>query len=324
MGKTSLAYLGTFSSSSLITINGQKNSQSNSSTNGKDGKPEENQRASSVQSKASKLIKQALEQEEESRTISSKDASELEWIKCKQAILDGIIDEPMWRLELRDTIRKFKTLLNQRHPGWSTILYDPHSKTGVPYLSCKSGTCRPKRTQILRRSSSLLNFNHYYRQEKQVLHYFRWVEEKTLLDERGIAISSNKPNPLRLHTRSNSSGALNNLEEVKSPDLQNSDNDIDQLHVREEMEEQVVVGQDEEDDFANKDIVPDEKYFRSIMTPQAQEAILKLVEANRTMDLKLIRNKDQMEDKNTFDLSEVMELTLLHAQQLHVMKGDFE
>ncbi|KAJ3302619.1 hypothetical protein HDV03_004804 [Kappamyces sp. JEL0829] len=261
------------------------------------------------------------QEQEESEMLAK---SQLEWFKLKHSIIDGIIDDPSWRLDLRATIQEFKQLLSIQHPGWSEITKTPWHRKGMVYLSTRSGTCRPKRPMQHTRSASVPNLRLYYRHEKDVREYRKWVENRQneQLDELGMIVSSHTPNPLRKRVRVNSFNAYFDLSDIQA--LPNEpENNIDQMHLdNQEKTDEPEEPEEPEYDFS----VPDMEYFKSIMSPEAREAIVRLVEGQKTMDNAKKSDEEQsaIDEKDTFKLEEVMELTLLHAQQLHVMKEDFE
>ena len=126
-------------------------------------------------------------------------SSTVSWILKKQAIIDGIIDQPPWRAQLRQRIHDFKLILQDQHPGWHQILTTPWIKKGIHYLSTRTGTCRLKKVAPLIRSTSLPDFRKYYLHESQIRSYMDWTLQKDQqkVDNRGMKVSFNSLNPFR-------------------------------------------------------------------------------------------------------------------------------
>jgi hypothetical protein len=279
-----------------------------------------NQAQTTAQQRQLVLEKAKKEEQEADIEIEGKSKGKIDWLKLKHDILNGIIDEPVWRLDLRSVIIKFKNLMSQQHPGWRQILQNPWYKKGIPYLSSRTGTCRPKKKKGLPKSTSLPNLKEFYRHEKDYLEYNQWVDAKQHeeVDDMGKIISNHEPNPLRARVRANSYNAQYDLIEIQAI-IDEPANDINQMHIEDDAKELDI--QEEDLDFT----IPDQEYYKSVMTPEAHEAIMKLLQRQRVQGVQKEDDKKNIaDDKDSFNLQEVMELTLLHAQQLHVMKEDYE
>ncbi|KAJ3321920.1 hypothetical protein HDV06_003786 [Boothiomyces sp. JEL0866] len=264
-----------------------------------------------------------------------------EWENLKQLIKDEILDELPWKRQARGIIRAFKLLLKKQHIHLQSILKDYLIRPfvnypNIVYLSTKSGTfIQPKKEFPLVRSVSLPDLNEFYKKEEQYIEYNNWLNDMNKsveFDKFGNALedaSKTKPNPLRKHVRSNSFNCYYELNKSTTvSNNANSANNINGLRVEgdDSSSEASIESADTDVDYEKKD----EKYFKALLnTPDFSTAVNDFINRHSVISGNPIVNEEEMmqsfeESKETFNLKEVIELTLLHAQQLHNIQQEYE
>jgi hypothetical protein len=254
------------------------------------------------------------------------------WDELKQDILENCLEEPEWRKTIRLTLRQFRKTLQKHFAGVSGVIQElirrpiPPTAPKLEYLSQRSGTIRFHLKSFPKaRALSVPNLSLFYKRNETVKAFQEWLEaeEKAVeLDMYGVPLhqgDDKPPNPLLGRVRSNSTSLLLEL----GPNVQLSssfemNNDINAGRVA------VDPQSDTESEVGSNYTEKDEKAFKALLKDQnIQENLAKFLQDQTNEETARENNLDELE-KETFDLQDVMELTLLHAQQLHVMKQTFE
>ncbi|KAJ3270955.1 hypothetical protein HDV01_007285 [Terramyces sp. JEL0728] len=291
-----------------------------------------------VDPKAATPIKQEVDVESVRKTPLAKIQVKSEWENMKQVIKDEILDEPLWRKQTRGIIRAFKLLLKKQHIHLQSILKDYLTRPFVQYphlvyLSTRSGTfIQPKSEFPPVRSISVPDLTVFYKKEEEYKEYNAWlndIRKSVEFDKFGNPIDDEfktKPNPLRKHVRANSSNCCYELSQSTTVST-NSSNNINALRVDEDTSsEGSTESGDSDTDYEKKD----EKYFKALLnTLDFSSAVNNFISKNSHQPGNTVENEGDMIQKfdgakETFTIKEVIELTLLHAQQLHSIQQEFE
>ncbi|KAJ3254875.1 hypothetical protein HK103_006771 [Boothiomyces macroporosus] len=272
--------------------------------------------------------------------VAAKLHTDSEWEELKEAIRDEVLDEAPWRRQARGIICAFKLLLKKHHIHIQSILKDYLNRPfaqypNITYLSTKSGTfIQPKKEFPLVRSISEPDFSVFYKKEEQYKEYNEWlgnINKSVTFDKFGSPLedeSKKKPNPLRKHVRANSFHCYYELNQSTTVgNNANSANNINAFRIDEDGSSDASIESTGTDvDYEKKD----EMYFKALLnTPDFSSAVNNFINRHSTTIENPVVNEEEMmqkieESHETFTLKEVIELTLLHAQQLHHIQQEYE
>ncbi|KAJ3038756.1 hypothetical protein HDV00_000330 [Rhizophlyctis rosea] len=224
-------------------------------------------------------------------------------------------DSPSWRKKAKTQVRKFNHMLRDQYPSYETILGRAHRRpfpqpVQPKYLSTQAGSIidRPKRIPNLRKSWSEIDLRVFHEDtldtELQQLGKPRTPTDPLRMDERererergiwrAMAVQ-------RERARSVSRG--------RSAKRSYDDSDEEES---------------DDDDYSTFD----ERYMTEFDDEQMQETINQFIDEHpfgpsEERDFSEIMN-DVDGSKECFTLQDVMELTLLHAQQMQILQTEYE
>ncbi|KAH9263004.1 hypothetical protein BASA83_013700 [Batrachochytrium salamandrivorans] len=294
--------------------------------------------------------------------FSSTHTNDFAFLKLQENIRMYIVDEPDWLQNSRIQLKRFKAHLKTNFPGirkiWPHILRRPLPIPGpsINYISTKTGTIIMNKRHFPRsRAYSCQDF-------KEIKEYSHKVNENrsaTTVTEKDhsnqLVVFSGHPQknsnttnkemdrrirvPRTLaHLRSNSFNTLHDLGE--SPQLYrplvnnhkvhtvdrsdmclNNESDFDSVDTASETVS-------ESDNYSDLD----SKYFQRFREEDIQDVVSKFMDSHQIRPKSIGSNDENgVEDpfqnmdtkKEFFSMQEMIELTLLHAQQMHIMQTEY-
>ncbi|KAI8910374.1 hypothetical protein EDD86DRAFT_205230 [Gorgonomyces haynaldii] len=260
------------------------------------------------------------------------------WAQLRGEII-GYIATPEWMTAARKQVKQLQSKTAEHFSGFKRQLQAlklkplPSLFPHLPYLSTKTGTVITKIKPLpLTKSYSVPDFKslHHHQQLKQ--EYDTYIQEMEKIAEEGEGVKP--PNPLFKSTWSNSTNCISSLgrgakprRPVEKPD--SADEGVAAFPANDDM----ILQEESESDDDGKSVDDnysdvDEKLFtvlKKTADKQKQPAILnktpyKSTEIeSKTEDAML----NQVQEKQ-FTMDEVIELTLLHAQQIHILQDEYE
>ncbi|KAI8929926.1 hypothetical protein BC831DRAFT_441618 [Entophlyctis helioformis] len=292
--------------------------------------------------------------------LSSSRSMSASLLKLKSTIQSYIVDEPEWRKNARTLVKRFKSLVRKNHPGLKKIMPQilqrplPGPSPRLQYLSTKTSTIViRKRPFPIPRAISCHNFRELadYQQEMDSL---REQEEARSLsksrgpqvDEFGLEIENAAPdadlgdltslrmsNPLLRSNSYNTLSELGKRAQLKHPLIKGRteyDPDTYEVDFEDEYDSDEMLSEDDDASDDYSDI--DEKYFKRFHQEDIQEVISSFFDTHPNKEREMQADgKPQEEDvtqhidtdKEFFTIQEVIELTLLHAQQMHILQSEY-
>ncbi|KAI8895100.1 hypothetical protein BC833DRAFT_623343 [Globomyces pollinis-pini] len=281
-----------------------------------------------------------LSNDTEGRDSNTKGQSDedIAWYKLKDVIQATICNESEWRKDARQVLKAFKIILRKHNNGaeaWiKSLQVRPFlSPNSVVYLSGKSGSLLKRIKKLpLTRSLSFPNLTEFHRYERKRTEFQEWekMQSQAMVDSFGLPVSKPSgentiPNPLRKGVWTNSYNCFFDIDGQLKKSFE-SENDINAEKLEEDAEscESTPSVTGDEDDYEDVD----QKYYNAIMNSQGlQNSIAEILDQAKDKKPVVIQEKDLDTidaSKETFSLKEVIELTLLHAQQLHLVKTEFD
>jgi hypothetical protein len=254
------------------------------------------------------------------------------WDELRQNILESYLEEPEWRKTTRLRLRQFRKTLQQHFSGVTGIIQElirrplPSIAPKIEYLSQRSGTIRYHHKPFPKaRALSIPDLSIFYKRNETARAFQEWLEaeEKAVeVDMYGVPLhqgDEKPPNPLLKRVRSNSTSILFDLgTNVQLSSAFEMNTEINGGRVP--LDAQSDTESEAESNYTEKD----ERAFKALLKDKKiQENLTKFLQDQTKEETARENNLDELE-KETFDLQDVMELTLLHAQQLQVMKQTFE
>nr|KAJ3422583.1 hypothetical protein HK105_007415 [Polyrhizophydium stewartii] len=278
-----------------------------------------------------------------------------------------IVDEPEWRHNVRNLVKRFKGILHRNFPGIKKILPQilrrplPGPSPVIKYLSTRTGTIVTRKRPFPKpRAISCHDFRELWDYQSEM------AEREALLSRRRKS-SARTPggddydfdfelegDEREQSAEASSAASVESAAEVRGNSLRsNSYNTLADLGKRALLKRPIIKGRQEigsqlfEDEYDDEEYDDeelesevstdsdnysevDEKYFQQFREEDIQEAVNTFLDTypngrERTDEEKT--DADELHGLDTtrefFSMQEVIELTLLHAQQMHVMQSEY-